>query len=119
MKVICVAAGFLLSCAASASGASYAEMGYGSHGCTQFLSDVASPSTVTETIYFSWAQGYMSALNYSLLARNESTRNLNAEPVAAQEKFVRDYCGAHPDEGYDAAVAGLFTSFPEVQTPAQ
>ena len=89
-------------------------MGAGTLTCAEFgrrYKDASSPDTM-ETIFFSWAQGYMTALNYLLLQNINRERDLGAVPVETQEAKIRQYCDAHPLADYADAVFELFQQFP-------
>jgi hypothetical protein len=59
-----------------------------------------------ETLFFSWALGFMSGLNTDLLPDRET--NLNDLSSQAQKEFIKSYCKEHPHSAYFEAVFGLF-----------
>jgi hypothetical protein len=57
---------------------------------------------------FSWAQGYMSGLNNFILPKKQ----LNGISQAAQIDELYNYCKAHPDKTFSAAVNKLLDTLP-------
>jgi len=71
-----------------------------------------------EYIFFSWAQGYMSAVNDTLAATGiHNYRDLAGE-TANQMARIRLYCNDHPLADYDIAVMDLYDSLPLKPLPA-
>jgi hypothetical protein len=84
--------------------------GVGTSTCGQFSKIYAGDPERMETLFFSWAQGYWSALNSNLLAQRRY-REL-AGSTDAQEAALRSYCDKHPLASYWEAAAVIFGSFP-------
>ena len=66
----------------------------------------------TDVVYYSWALGYMSALNSMSL---EGFFDLNAETTDDGKRFLREYCSAHPLANYMDGVFELMKSLPIVK----
>jgi hypothetical protein len=96
------------SCREKASG-----MGIGQESCAQFGKDYQESPEHWETLYFYWAQGYMSALNTALIIRygieHDTSTDLGKWSAGTQEEFVRSYCDQHPLTEYRDAVDALFS----------
>ena len=60
-------------------------------------------------IYFSWAQGYMSGVNLAAGINNKDylPANLSAMTIAAQQRFIRDFCDRNPLKDFREAVDTL------------
>jgi hypothetical protein len=90
-----------------------AGMGLGQESCAQFGKDYQEGPEHWETLYFCWAQGYMSALNTTLIIRygieNDRSTDLGKWSVHTQEEFIRSYCDQHPLKEYRDAVEALFS----------
>jgi hypothetical protein len=62
----------------------------------------------TDVVYYSWALGYMSALNSM---SPERFLDLNAETTDDGKRFLREYCNAHPLANYMDGVVELISRF--------
>jgi hypothetical protein len=86
--------------------------GIGVHSCAEFAKSYAADPTVTENIYFAWAEGFVSGLNMSAIASNLPYRI----PESGNEKmryymlYIRSYCDNHPLSPYYGAVTTLYTT---------
>jgi hypothetical protein len=94
-----------------------ASAGVGSQSCAQFAQQYTATPDPTETLYFTWAQGYMSGFNRGLLLASEMPLSLNSKSQDAQKAFLRDYCHQHPLDSYARGVYALFSSLREVKRP--
>lgn len=83
--------------------------GLGAFSCAQFGKDYQKSPEIWESVFFSWAEGYMSALNTALLLRDATATDLRKWSVERQEDFLRSYCDQHPLEDYQDAVQILFS----------
>jgi hypothetical protein len=83
--------------------------GRGAALCSQFTSEV-SENKQYEYIYFSWAQGYMSASN--LRHHENSNTSINLEPSSMggrqQLDYLRAYCALNQEKYFVVAVGVLF-----------
>ena len=83
--------------------------GRGAALCSQFTEEIRENKQY-EYIYFSWAQGYMSAMN----GRNYMTSNksINLEPISMegpqQLEWLKAYCVLNPEKAVVFGVADLF-----------
>ncbi len=80
-------------------------MGPGTMSCTEFATAYRD-NPKDESLFFSWALGFMSGLNSELLQRGET--NLNDLPLDTQRQFIKSYCQDHPRAPYLEAVFKLF-----------
>src|SRR4026208_1573045 len=87
----------------------YQSMGAGTKSCAVFARTYKDKPKTAEMIYFSWAQGYMSGVNVAAGINNRDVRsaNLNAMPVTAQQRYIRDFCARNPLKDYRDAVDAL------------
>jgi hypothetical protein len=90
----------------------FLAMGAGTKSCAIFARTYKDKPKSAEMIYFSWAQGYMSGLNRTAGADNKDSRpaNLNVLSVAAQQKFIREFCDRNPLKDCREAVDALLAS---------
>lgn len=84
-------------------------VGLGAASCSRFISDVAKdPSMIGQ--YYSWAQGYMSAI---LLTRPDGIdTNLNLSPQSfgpeQQFEYLSSFCAQQKDKEFPDAVQELY-----------
>src|SRR6516162_596709 len=91
--------------------------GVGARSCAQFAEDYRQSPGVTEQVYFSWAQGFMSGMNFALSSDDKLTyRDLNSSPAETQKAFIRKYCNDLPLGYFADAVLNLFNSLPPATT---
>lgn len=87
-------------------------MGAGAVSCGEFAESFRR-STNSETLFFTWAQGYMSGLNLALKTAGKPIRDLRAREANIQKQTIRSYCNSHPLDVYMSAVNALFITLPE------
>jgi len=75
-------------------------MGPGVVSCGKFLTDVK-----LGTMYFLWAQGYMSALNLAYVGPETAT---DLSDAAGQESWLKNYCEENSLDLYIEAVQSLW-----------
>jgi hypothetical protein len=93
----------------NAAGEEIAGTGVGNHSCAQFAKFYRTdPSpTITELIFFSWAQGFMTGWNVAQSDQKDLKVNLSAMKPEEQKKYLRDYCDKHPLKNYVDGVVAL------------
>jgi len=82
-----------------------AWIGPGTIYCAEFA-EAYRQNPKDETLFFSWALGFMSGLNTELLQHGET--NLNGLPLDTQKQFIKSYCKDRPKSPYLEAVFKLF-----------
>lgn len=88
-------------------------MGDGTELCANYVKLYALDPTHTESVYFSWAEGYMSARNIdTFVADKWAFRDLSVWSVEEQKRFIRQYCDNHPLAEFSKAVKTLYEQFP-------
>ena len=93
--------------------------GAGVRTCGQFATEYRENPTLTEQLYFTWAQGFMTGLNVStLLSGKGQWRDINARTVEDEEAYLRDYCDRHPLEEYEMGVLDLWSKLPFARKPS-
>ncbi|MGH6817307.1 MAG: hypothetical protein ACREC1_00870 [Methylovirgula sp.] len=92
--------------------------GAGMQSCAQFARLYAANPEITEDLFFSWAQGFISGLNIEALIQNRPFRKLDAVDVASQKIEVRSYCDSHPLVQYGQAVfEAIYMNLPTSPSP--
>ena len=101
--------GFLALSSPVTAAEQYQSMGAGTRSCAVFARTYKDKPNTADMIYFSWAQGYMSGVNLAAGINNKDYRpaNLNAMTVAAQQRFIRDFCERNPLKDFREAVDTL------------
>ena len=84
-------------------------LGAGAIKCSQIT---AETDNQIQNITYSWAEGFMTAVNLCTGASIQKYRNLAALSRDAQERFIRNYCLQHPNEDYQNAVWALLNTLP-------
>jgi hypothetical protein len=105
-----------LSLASPAVGEDSAGAGIGTSTCAQFAQECAKSPSFVESLYFAWAQGYMSGLN--IFRSDNRYASLHAKSVEVEEDELRSYCDAHPLKNYVDAVMALYWSLPQNPLPS-
>ena len=110
MAGFCLALVVLTSWAMAAE--QYQSMGAGTKSCAVFGRTYKDKPKTANMIYFSWAQGYMSGVNIAAGINNKDYRpaNLNAMTIAAQQRFIRDFCDRNPLKDFREAVDTLLSN---------
>ncbi len=86
--------------------------GAGTRTCAEFARNYAANPKYFEDLYFTWAQGYMSAENQMFHEMgSEKYKDLGGD-VDVQTLSIRLYCDRHPLALYKQAVDDLFLKLP-------
>jgi hypothetical protein len=90
-------------------------VGSGAVGCNQFNEDYTR-DPYSERGYFAWAQGLMTGI--LLRAPEGVDEDLDlippAMPIQNQMAFIRRFCAASPEEGYQDAILALYKELRKV-----
>lgn len=92
--------------------ASAGGYGLGMKSCGQFTKSYADNPQITEDLYFTWAEGFMSGLNMANEANNLPYRALNGVEMDRQKLQIRSFCDVHPLAQYAAAIVAVYNTFP-------
>jgi hypothetical protein len=95
------------------AGAENAFWGVGAKTCGIFASNYRINPKLADDLYHSWAQGFMSGLNYAKSTGNR--RDLSAMSTNDQMARIKQYCNAHPLAEYVDAVMDLYKDLPEIK----
>jgi len=112
MRSVTVSAFILLMTIISAS-AETALWGVGAKTCGVFASNYLLDPKLADDLYHSWAQGFMSGLNYKKMEATGDSRDLSAMSTEDQMARIKKYCNARPLADYVDAVMDLYKSLPE------
>jgi len=90
--------------------------GVGMRTCADFARDYVANTTAAEDVYFTWAQGFMSALNLTASANQGVYRLIDGTAMPTYKTQIRSFCDEHPLAPYVAAVIDLMKSLPTRKT---
>jgi hypothetical protein len=93
-----------------------AAQGVGTLTCRQFANMYRGHPELVENVFFTWAQGFMTGVNYAKIAAHSKSANLGTMTTAKQKSFIRSYCDAHPSEVFLEAVTNLYFQLPRSRT---
>jgi hypothetical protein len=88
--------------------------GIGSHTCAQFAEGVRQ-NPAAEDIYFTWAEAFMSGVNFVAESKGEPLFNLGSAPADQQKHFITQFCDKHPMARYLLAAKVLMQTFPRFE----
>ncbi len=113
-----IAAAIVLVCLASAAKAEepFFITGPGAATCGRFHEEYAKDWEI-EAFFFSWGQGWMSAMNLALSVKagRPSATYLGAISMEEQMLYVRVYCEENPLKSYENAFIDLYDSMRRAQ----
>ena len=109
IAVRAAAAAILCSVSSHGFGQGY---GPGMQSCGEFSRLYATNPTATEDVFYTWAQGFMSALNLSFVSTTGAYRFIDPDGMAGYKLRLRSYCDANPPSQYVQAVMDLYNSLP-------
>ena len=106
-----IAAAALAMAAIPAAGAAEpaAGEGVGTYTCAEFQR-ASKADESREMLYFSWAQGWMTAWNLAQMDASKPFADLSTPPIDDQRAFIRTYCSQHGASLYMEAVYRLYAS---------
>jgi hypothetical protein len=89
-----------------------AARGVGGTSCAKFAELYRGQPEFTNTVYASWAQGFMSGWNFSTMAEHKTHRELGAQSAETQMAYIRNYCDSHPLAPFLKAVLDFYLTLP-------
>jgi hypothetical protein len=94
------------------------SIGDGANLCAQYSKAYADNPAGAEDMYWRWAMGMMSGLNFASVANSNVFRDLTGDQDIFR-RAIRSYCNAHPLMTYGGAVLDLYVSLPLKKTNAK
>jgi hypothetical protein len=117
MRRLCLILLFCLITTNADAGAGIgAVMGGGNFSCSEFAEKYRHDPLYTDTLFFYWAQGYMSGLNMFLVATKNPIHDLNAWPINTQLQIIRTFCNERPLAMFMESVQNLYDKLPLVKS---
>jgi len=93
------------------AGLAYPVQGLGATSCGSFAKMYQGDPDNTESMFFMWAQGFMSSWNMSVMAAKKTPREL-AGPLVDQKRALRTFCAENPLKNYMDGVLELYGNLP-------
>jgi hypothetical protein len=93
-------------------------IGVGDDLCAQFSKAYSANPARAEDIYWNWAMGMMSGLNFASVANSNVLRDLTGDQDIFR-RAMRSYCDRHPLTTYSGAVLDLYVSLPMKKTKSK
>src|SRR5262245_50042264 len=90
--------------------------GVGTSSCGKFMNSYKENPARTKNLYLSWAQGFMSSINFNRKMQNGTPIDFGVSPSAAQLGWIRSYCQKNPMKTYLRAATELFLALEQAQT---
>ncbi len=88
------------------------NFGHGLATCAQFAEDYKVSPELNETMYFTWAQGFMSGLNVASIREHGTYRDVAGVSIDALKSSFRSYCDQHPLSLYEEAAFSAYQTLP-------
>jgi hypothetical protein len=91
--------------------------GFGNSSCADFAKAYAKNPAGAETLYFVWAQGFITGINLAAILDHKPYHTMEPGEAAMKDYMasIRAYCNAHPLASYALAVADLYGTLPVVR----
>ena len=110
MRFRIVVVGIAIVCASAAAAEEPTlKWGLGVRSCAKFAQDFKENPELWETLYYVWAEGYMTGSN--IVRISSQGKNFDLNPYNRSEQWrrgsIREYCAANPLAPYSEAVANL------------
>jgi hypothetical protein len=112
VRVVVLTATMILAATGSIKGET-AVWGVGAKTCGIFANNYLINPKLADDVYHSWAQGFMSGINYAKVEATGGSRDLSALPTDEQMARIKKYCNEHPLADYIDAVMDLYKGFPQ------
>jgi len=90
-------------------------MGVGMSSCAEFARDYKRNPDTYMAMYLSWAQGFMSAINFLKRVTNKPPHNLNGLTLTDQQMRLQFYCDQNPLKPFFYAAQDLWDALPETK----
>ncbi len=87
--------------------------GVGTGTCANFIEQYNKQPGLTEIVYYSWFQGFLSSMNLALHANGKQPVDYETTVAVsrADEGFLHDYCAVHTDQQFVAASLKLIGNY--------
>ena len=117
-RTLVLAAAILLGPAAAHASRLY---GLGTGSCASFVAQYDKQPELTAIVYYSWFQGFLSAVNLTLHSDGKPPVDYDATPdtTLAEQGFLHDYCVVHPEQQFVQASLQLIGNHQKGVMPEQ
>ena len=100
-----IAAGLLMVSNIAASKETLALVGAGANSCGKFIAETED-SELMRNLYFFWAQGFLSGLNFKYMKSARFAADLSDQEALIL--WIKNYCEDNPLDHYAAATVHLY-----------
>ena len=85
------------------------KWGLGTRSCARFAQDFKQNPELWDTLYYSWAEGFMTGFNLvrSTIAKQDIDLNPHNRSEQWRRESILEYCATHPLSPYSEAVVNL------------
>ena len=112
MNVSSALAVLLLTTSLDAAAKDSVVTGAGAFTCAEFGQYYKLAPQETDRLFYTWAQGFMSGMNFQARTRGEAWRNIGVSDSTSQMFKLRSYCSDNPLKRYLNAVWTFYLSLP-------
>jgi hypothetical protein len=114
-----IAIGLLLVAALhrAASADEILALGAGANRCSVYLASARQDSALTRSVYYTWAIGFMTGLNFAFLNFKSAEDRLSLLDTYSQDDFeqrMHAFCQTNPSSYYMDGVVDLYASMQSV-----
>jgi hypothetical protein len=93
-------------------------VGLGMRSCEEFSKAYKAQPALTEALYLTWAEGFMSGMNFMAGAVETSPLDLKKIDTESVKTDIKSYCDAFPQAAYYDAVIPIYNKLPKIsKTP--
>jgi hypothetical protein len=92
-------------------------LGAGANTCSAYLASARQDSVLTRSVYYTWAIGFMTGLNFAFLNFKSEEDRLSLLDTYSQDDFeqrMHAFCQSNPSSYYMDGVVDLYASMHSV-----
>jgi len=110
------AAALLSAPAAEALAEDNVYLGAGMNSCTEFLAGYKKDPTLTEAVYYTWALGFMTGINFAGDTFKGQDRLGVLDSISTEDQKARllEDCRQHPSDSYMDSVLALYLAMRKI-----
>jgi len=105
-----------LSCCTSAPQQAQG-VGLGMRSCEDFSKALKVQPALAETLYYAWAEGFVSGMNFMAPAAETQPLDLKKIDAESAKTDIKSYCTASPQAPYYDAVIPIYNRLPTISKP--
>jgi hypothetical protein len=94
-------------------------VGLGMRSCEEFSKAYKAQPALAETVYFTWAEGFMSGLSFMATAADIPPLDLKKIDADSAKTDIKSYCNAFPQAPYYDAIIPIYNRLPTISKPPE